>query len=185
MKNFSVEAIVLSHRNFSEGDRFVTLLTREHGKLSALAKGVRKINSRRGPHLDLFTHCRVFIHETSKGHLIIAQASTVEEFGKLKKDLKKIALSFYACEMVSKLTRDNQAHDDIFERLLLFLCNLNNRDLPTVGFESIINSFQRDVLKRLGFADEKLARRPNLRYYIEEVLEGKLKSPDFLEKIGI
>ena len=203
MRNFKTEAIVLSYRNFSEADRFLDIFTKEHGKLSVLAKGVRRVPSRRAPHLEPFTCSSIFLHETSSGNLIVSQAETVEAFENLRTDIRKIGLAFYAVELVSKLTKDNQEHADVFDRLLLFLSNLNARDLPPstskvetsppsrcgiasqgLDYEAIINDFQQDILKYLGFGPQKLAHEKELRYYIEELLEGRLKTPEFLDKIS-
>ena len=46
-RSYRAEAIVLKHHDWGEADRILTVFTREHGKLRVIAKGVRKIRSRR------------------------------------------------------------------------------------------------------------------------------------------
>ena len=48
------EAIVLRTHKLGEADRIVTLLTRQHGKVRAVAKGVRRTTSRFGARLEPF-----------------------------------------------------------------------------------------------------------------------------------
>ena len=50
------EAIVLRTHKLGEADRIITLLTRQHGRVRAVAKGVRKTTSRWGSRLEPFTH---------------------------------------------------------------------------------------------------------------------------------
>jgi DNA repair protein RecO (recombination protein O) len=189
MRNFKVEAIILSYKNFSEADRFINIFTKEHGKLSVLGKGVRRVPSKRAPHLEPFNLSHIYLHETKSGNLIVTQAETINAYESLKKDIQKTGLAFYACELTSRLTREYQEHPEVFERLLRFLNNLNTRKLPddtseVRNYEEIIKAFQEDILKYLGFGTEKLAETRELRYYIEELLENKLKTPEFLEKLG-
>ena len=54
-RSFRVEAVVLRHSDWGEADRLLTLFTREMGKLRVVAKGVRKLRSRKAGHLEPFT----------------------------------------------------------------------------------------------------------------------------------
>ncbi|WP_372734491.1 DNA repair protein RecO [Nocardioides sp.] len=57
------EAVVLRTHKLAESDRIVTLLTREHGRVRAVAKGVRKTTSRFGSRLEPFTHVDLMLAE--------------------------------------------------------------------------------------------------------------------------
>jgi DNA repair protein RecO (recombination protein O) len=50
-RSYRAQAIVLSHIEYGEADRILKLFTLEKGKISAIAKGVRKIRSRKAGHL--------------------------------------------------------------------------------------------------------------------------------------
>ena len=52
-RTIRTETIVLRHQVFGEADRLLTLLTPNHGKVRAIAKGVRRPSSRKTGHLDL------------------------------------------------------------------------------------------------------------------------------------
>ncbi len=54
-RSLRVEAVVLRHLDWGEADRLLTLFTREAGKLRAVAKGARKVRSRKAGHLEPFT----------------------------------------------------------------------------------------------------------------------------------
>jgi len=57
------EAIVLRTQKLGEADRIVTLLTRQHGRVRGVARGVRKTSSRIGARLEPFTHVDVQLYE--------------------------------------------------------------------------------------------------------------------------
>ena len=70
MPTYSAEAIVLRRANFGEADQVVTLLTRFQGKIPAVAKGVRKMGSRKGGNLDLLNHIKAHLAEGKNMDLI-------------------------------------------------------------------------------------------------------------------
>ena len=58
-RSFRVEAVVLRHVDYGEADRMLTLYTRQLGKTRALAKGARKIASRKAGHIEPFTYVKL------------------------------------------------------------------------------------------------------------------------------
>ena len=85
-RSFRVEAVVLRHSDYGEADRLLTLYTRQLGKTRVIAKGARKIASRKAGHIEPFTHARM---QLSKGRdmLILTQADTVDAYLPLREDL--------------------------------------------------------------------------------------------------
>jgi DNA repair protein RecO (recombination protein O) len=57
------EAVVLRTQRLSEADRIITLLTREHGRVRAVARGVRRTTSRIGARVEPFSHVDVQLYE--------------------------------------------------------------------------------------------------------------------------
>ena len=60
-RTYHVNAVVLRHLEFGEADRILMLYTLERGKMSAIAKGVRKIKSHKAGHLMPFTRVNLFL----------------------------------------------------------------------------------------------------------------------------
>ena len=73
------EAIVLRTHKLGEADRIITLLTRQHGRVRAVAKGVRKTTSRWGSRLEPFTHVDLQL-AVGRSLDIVTQAETIEPF---------------------------------------------------------------------------------------------------------
>src|SRR5690349_13403622 len=67
-----LQALVFSRRNSGEADRMVTLFTRDQGLMRVLAKGVRRIPSRRGGHLEPYTAVLALISVTRGGNFVSA-----------------------------------------------------------------------------------------------------------------
>src|SRR6185503_12559780 len=99
MRNFKTEGIIIKRRNFKDADRILTVLTRDHGKISVRAAGIRRIPSRRSPHVELLNHCVLTLYQ---GHAfpVLTEAQTIEAFSPLKEDLHKIGLAYHLCELI-------------------------------------------------------------------------------------
>lgn len=75
------EAIVLRTHKLGEADRIVTLLSREHGKVRAVGKGVRRTTSRFGSRLEPFMHVDVQL-STGRNLDVVTQAETLGPYGR-------------------------------------------------------------------------------------------------------
>lgn len=75
------EAIVLRTHKLAEADRIITLLTRRHGMVRAVGRGVRRTSSKFGSRLEPFTHVDLQLAEGRHGLDTITQAVTVDPFG--------------------------------------------------------------------------------------------------------
>ena len=80
MPVYSDEAVVLRTRKLAEADRIITLLTREHGIVRAVAKGVRRTSSKFGARLEPFTHVDLQLYE-GRNLDTITQAVTKAPYG--------------------------------------------------------------------------------------------------------
>jgi DNA repair protein RecO (recombination protein O) len=74
------EGIVLRTHKLGEADRIITLLTKQNGRVRAVAKGVRRTTSRFGARLEPFTHVDLQIYE-GRSLDVITQAETVRAYG--------------------------------------------------------------------------------------------------------
>src|SRR3546814_9324179 len=79
MPLYRAEAVVLRTHKLGEADRIISLLTREHGLVRAVAKGVRRTTSRWGSRLEPFTHVDLQLAE-GRNLDVITQAETIDQF---------------------------------------------------------------------------------------------------------
>lgn len=178
MPTYKTEGIILKRTNFSEADRILTIFTKHYGKIKVLAKGVRRINSRRGGNVELFNHATLFLTE-GKTFDILTEAQVINSFRGLRGELEKIGKAYYACELVDRLCAERQENRQAYELLLGQFSAISDQPSSKVD----LREFETKLLKLLGFWSGGL-RKVDTRFYIEEILERKLKSPGFLEKVG-
>lgn len=117
-RSFRSEGVVLRHADWGEADRLITLYTRERGKLRALAKGARKIRSRKAGHLEPFTRVTL---QLARGHdlLIITQADTLEAYLPIHEDLSRTSQAAYLAELLDRFTFEEDSENHAIYRLLV------------------------------------------------------------------
>ncbi len=106
-RSFRVEAVVLRHADWGEADRLLTLYTRERGKVRAIAKGARKIRSRKAGHLEPFTRVTL---QLAKGRdlFIVTQADTQEAYLPIGENLTKAGHASYVIELLDRFTYEDE-----------------------------------------------------------------------------
>ena len=116
-RSFRVEAVVLRHADWGEADRLLTLYTRQRGKVRAVAKGARRIRSRKAGHLEPFT--RVVL-QLAKGRdlLIVTQADTADAYLPLHENLVKTGHAAYVVELLDRFTSEDDTENVPAFRLL-------------------------------------------------------------------
>ena len=102
------EAIVLRTHKLGEADRIITLLTRQHGRVRAVAKGVRKTTSRWGSRLEPFTHVDLQLHE-GRSLDVVTQAETIEPYGeRIAADYARYTAGTAVLETADRLTAEEK-----------------------------------------------------------------------------
>ena len=115
-RTYRTEAIILRRRDFSEADRLLTLFSREHGKIRAIAKGARKPQSRKTGHVELFMRTR-FLIAKGRNLDIITQAEMVESYAPLHDDLVKATYASYAVELLDRFTVEDDRNLPLYDLL--------------------------------------------------------------------
>lgn len=180
MRNLKVDGIVLKRRNAGEADRILTVFTRQFGKLSIKAVGVRKIVSRRASHIEPLNITTLGLYK-GQGMHILTEATCVDSFDAVKSDLAKVGLAYHMCELVDALCPENQEHTAVFELLYQTLQQLSqvNESMP------LIHEFELELLSLLGYysAGSHDLSGAKASYFIESILERKLKSRQILRQL--
>jgi DNA repair protein RecO (recombination protein O) len=112
-----VDAVVLRHSDYGEADRLLTLFTRQLGKTRAVAKGARKIASRKAGHIEPFTHVKLQLAQ-GRDMFIVTQADTVDAYLSLRDDLALTALASYVLELLDRFSYEDQTENLALFRLL-------------------------------------------------------------------
>src|SRR5574338_1349979 len=102
-RTLRAEVVVLRHNDWGEADRLLVLFSREAGKLRGIAKGVRKMHSRKAGHLEPFTRVKLLLAR-GRDFWIITQAETVDAYLPIREDLLRTAYAAYVIELLDRFT---------------------------------------------------------------------------------
>lgn len=183
MKTFPITGIVIKRKDLGEADKLVTLFTKECGKVVLIAKGIKKISSRRASHMELFNVVKATVYQSYGGYFFLSEISTITTQALLKSDLKTVGLAYHICELIEGLCPENEPHNAIFNALQQLLL-----DLPvTKRAGELIHSFEVFLLSKLGYYanPDLIGAKQDLEgskasLFIESILERKLKSRQIL-----
>src|SRR5256885_8858328 len=103
---FRTQAIILNRTDYGEADRIISFLTPDHGKLKAIAKGVRKSKSKLAGGIELFSVSEVsFIIGRSEINTIIS-TRLVKHYGNIVKDLDRTGAAYEFIKSLNKATEE-------------------------------------------------------------------------------
>lgn len=174
-RTYKDAGIILKRRNSGEADRVVTIFTKRFGKVVAIAKGVRKITSRRAGSLEPATQAVIFFAR-GKTFDIITQTQLISSFSQARKNLSRLTQVHQILEVVDLLTRENQEHTHVYEILLNTL-----KALDTDGNKrKLIVEKIRDIIRSLGFGEPEYDSEPALKEFLESITERELRSKKML-----
>lgn len=176
MRNSKVEGVIIRRRNTGEADRILTIFTKTQGKIQVKAKGVRRITSKRSPHIELLNHSLLTLY-TGKGLPFVTESETIEDYAFIKQDLFLIGAAFHICELMDSLCAENQEHPFLFTVLLQTLSKITKGE----NVKDTMHVFENTMLSQLGFSSQvALARTIDTHAAIEDILERKLKTTQLL-----
>ncbi|MDD4601642.1 DNA repair protein RecO [bioreactor metagenome] len=135
MTQYQTEAILLSVRNWGEADKMVTLFSREHGKIGAIAYGARRPKNRLAAGMQPFMHINISL-TPGKGLDYIKQYETINTFRPIRENLDYMAYGALIAELTAELCPDHQPEPlifDLLEGILRLLSERNPRVVVLAG----------------------------------------------------
>ncbi len=146
MKSLTDEALVVGMMDYRETDKIIHLYTKEHGRISGIARGARSSVKRFGGVFELFARLAVnFI--PAEGLVTIRDAEAVTIYPGIRQDFARIAHAGYAAELVSAITPENLANKRVFRLLSSYLEQLDLH--PVVPSDR--HFFEINLLNILGY----------------------------------
>lgn len=142
------EGVVLRTYKLGEADRIVVLATQQHGKVRAVAKGVRKTRSKFGARLEPLSHVALQLYE-GRNLDTITQVEGIDAFRPIRDDLDRYASAMTVLEVVDQLSMEGEADPRRFAMLVGVLRTLADNDNPLV-----VPAFELKVLAHEGLGLE-------------------------------
>ncbi len=165
MAAYKAKGISLKTIPFAEADKLVTIFTREHGKIKAIAKGARRVPSRFGGRVEPFTYAEYFI---AKGRSldIVSQCQVVESFQALREKEETLYPGFYIIKLVNSGTAEGQCYPELFDLMLKFLFKLKEGE----NGRQVAKGFETEFVKLEGIFKEGVDPHFSLGQHLERDL---------------
>lgn len=125
------QGVVLRTIRLGEADRIITLVTRGHGKVRAVAKGVRKTKSRFGARLEPLSHVSLLLYEGRELD-IVTQAESLDHFRAIRDDLDRVGRASSMLEAVDQVAQEREPSPQLYQLLVGGLRALAAADTPLV-----------------------------------------------------
>lgn len=140
------DAVIIRLADFSETSRVVTFFTRDFGRISALAKGGKRLKGPFEAALDLLAVCRiVFLRKSTPGLDILTEAQLTSRFKPSGRELDRFYGGYYVAELLSGLTEEADPHPQLYQESIDALLRLQEGN-PKVA----IIRFELAVLREIG-----------------------------------
>jgi DNA repair protein RecO (recombination protein O) len=110
--------VVLRTYRLGEADRIVVLATEGHGKVRAVAKGVRKTTSKWGSRLEPLSHVALLLWQGRGDLAVVNQAEVVDHFPELRDDLERVACGLSMLEVVDQLALEGNPDPGLYRMLV-------------------------------------------------------------------
>ncbi len=146
-KNIKTEGVILRRINLNDADQIVTVITKDLGKISCMAKGSRRTKSRFCGRLEMFYQVKVTAFQgRNLGYLDEIEPIVHREFHDAC--LRSKSILFYIAELTNRLIQDEQQIDGVYE---LILDTLNQIDKNNDKSELVLYAFTIKLFGLLGF----------------------------------
>lgn len=179
MKSFTVEGIIIKRSNRGETDKLITLYTPTHGKFSAIAKGIRKITSRRAGSLELFNHVRASV-VVAKDLEIITEVKLLESYSTWKQFLGRTIIAYQMVEVIDKLCPEKEPHPEVFSLLRDSFLKIS---LLKSDWESESKSWVVRLVQLLGYLPPDELFSGDISKFIEEIILRPIHSSKFIRRL--
>ena len=132
----TIQTIVLRVTDYNDRDALLTVLSRNHGKLTIKARGLRRKNSPLIAPCQLLAFAEFTLFEY-KGQYTINEAHSIELFTALRRDLTKLSLGTYFAQVCDVISMEDLPNPELQSLLLNSLYGLSKLDLPKTFVKSV------------------------------------------------
>lgn len=129
----STKGLVIREQTIGESDRLVTLLTADYGLVRAFVRGAKQVKNRLASSTSLFAYSDFTLYR-GRDAFVVDNASPVEVFFDLRKDIERLAIAQYFAQLAYELGEEEQPSGEMLSVLLNslhLLCN-SSKDMRVI-----------------------------------------------------
>ncbi len=165
-RSHKLDGVILKRFDLNEADRVLTVFTREEGKVSILAKGVKRVVSRKAGSVEAGNHSSLFVASGSNFY-ILQEVQVKDSYQKMKSSLGTLKYGYYILELADKILPEHEPHNDVYHLVLQILYLLDSQPRKIY-----IRAFEVKLLAMLGY----------LSITLKQLDDGSLSGHEFLNK---
>lgn len=132
----TIQGIVLRVTDYNDRDALLTLLTRDQGKLTIKARGLRRKNSPLVAPCQLLAYGEFTLFEY-RGQYTINEAHSIELFTSLRRELTKLSLGTYFAQVAEVLSQEDLPNPELLSLVLNCLYGLSKLELPESQIKAV------------------------------------------------
>lgn len=175
-ESYSDSGIVIRTVDSGEADKFVSLISANHGLGNFVAKGARRLTSKKSSHLDLLNLVRFSVCR-GESPRYLGQVESTSFFPAIKKDYAKIGLCLTFAEILSNTLPLDEEDVEIYLSFKSFLEALEKTDDPKES-NRLSRRFGLFLMRHLGYPPPKSPETDNLSGYFEALMNRKIISTE-------
>lgn len=134
--HLKIQALVLRVTDYNDRDALLTLLSRNHGKMTVKARGLRRKNSPLVAPCQLLAYGEFVLFEY-KGQYTVNEGYSIELFQALRRDLTKLSLGTYFAQVAELVSQEDLPNPELLSLLLNSLHGLTKLNLPEVMVKAV------------------------------------------------
>ena len=146
----TTEALVLRVTDYNDRDAFLTLLTKEHGKLTVKARGLRRKNSPLVAPCQLLAYGEFTLFEY-RGMYTVNEAHSIELFQQLRRDLTTLSLGTYFAQVAELVSQEDSPNPELLSLVLNCLFGLSKLRVPEMQVKAV---FELRIACLAGYAPD-------------------------------
>lgn len=168
MRIIETDAFVIKEKCLLKNDSLVTLFTKKMGKVKVLAKGVKKITSRRLSHIDTGNLIKAFLYQKKEAYYL-QQTLLKSSFSLLKVNPVKTKYLFFILFLIDRLLPENQEEKKIYFLTLNYLSLLAREEK---SLKNLLN-YSNQLFLHLGYG-KKFSDFNALKIFIQEIINEEI-----------
>ncbi len=167
------EAIIFKKKHLLNKDFLITVFTENFGKIYLLAKGIKKITSKRLAIMETGNLVKIVIEKRKTGQYLL-EISLISGFSKIKENKDKIKIFYQFLFILDRLLADNQKEKKIYNLLKIFLIELSKKKfLNEQQEEEFLNDYLNKTLFMMGYINKKHSLK-KIKLIIKDLINDDL-----------
>lgn len=165
-----IEGFIFKKTSLLNRDLIITVFCRELGRVRILAKGIKKLTSRRSPHIETGNLIKAVLSK-NKDYYFLQETALISGFSQIKKNQSKLQSLYLFLFILEKLLPENQKEERIYKLLKSFMISLSKRN----DYKIIITDYFNKTVSLLGYQEKNKDKDlVEITAFIEEIINEKL-----------